>query len=578
METLFSGMKGNLRTLFVAVLLLLGNISFAQGWRWSRGMDAGKAHLTSSSGYAWPVATDASGNVYVAMWSSFDSLVIGASSYHSNPFKSQAVLIKYDNNGNVLWTRGTSNGSSAPVDIAVDGDNNIYFLGVFSGDSIRFSNSLLTRSSASAINSCYLIKLDSDGNILWKTNSGSIDLGYEKQSYGGLAVDDQGNAWVAATFSGNSLIGTYSLNSSGGQDISVAKYGPAGGLLWAKRFGATGYERVSGISIAKDGSAFLVGEFSSSTLVLGATVLTYAAAYTALSDHCFNVFVSRIGSNGSVSWARQTTGHTRAMCVTTDTAGGVYFGGNLRAGSVNLGGGNITGNENNPYFAHYNSDGSFIRSQVFTQSVSTESPDFAIWGMTVDPCNNVWVSGGMDTLFGNGVYLDTAIVLPMPQAGIDPLFIACYSDDGTLRESVTLRSGGKSNSGLASDPYGNIFLCGYYDGSETFWVGSDSLATAMNVFTSFFAAKYAPANGCFVTGLTSVSESRPLGVYPNPADNAVNFVAVQDGSYTVSDIMGRQLLSGHVAAGQATIDVSRLLPGIYVMRMDGQEPVRFVKR
>lgn len=77
------------------------------------------------------------------------------------------------------------------------------------------------------------------------------------------------------------------------------------------------------------------------------------------------------------------------------------------------------------------------------------------------------------------------------------------------------------------------------------------------------------------TGITGLAESRSLRVYPNPASSAIVVISAP-GNYTITDQVGREALRGTVTGNEASIDLSPLAPGLYLLR-SGSEVVKFVK-
>jgi hypothetical protein len=71
-----------------------------------------------------------------------------------------------------------------------------------------------------------------------------------------------------------------------------------------------------------------------------------------------------------------------------------------------------------------------------------------------------------------------------------------------------------------------------------------------------------------------------LNIYPNPATDVLHIDGMDKGSYTVTDMMGRQLLQGAIHTTKNTVDISTLAPGVYLLRVaDGgtERNVRFTK-
>lgn len=572
-------MKQTLVIVFCCLLLFFAPRSVAQNWEWARSADFTKAYSVPSANQGWPVATDKWGSAYVALWNSADTLTLGAYNFHSQLYKKQVVVAKYDHEGNLVWALASTNGNAAPIDITTDKDGNLFLFGYFTGDSIRFGSQVIARSSTTVNNTCFIVKFSKDGEIIWTAKAGGIANGTGRQSFGSIAADNTGNVYVTANFNNTSLtFGSYSISNSGYDDISVAKFSPSGAVLWAKRFGSTGYDRPFGIEVSRDNKIYITGEFNSPTIVFGNTTLTYNASYTPAGPEHTNVFVVQLATDGTAVWAKQSTGDTKAMSIAADTTGDIYVGGMIADTVAAIGSGSFTKIPNTPFMAKFNALGDVIRTQVFSQTIGSQITDHAIWGIAIDPCNNVWVTGGMDTSFGNGVYLDTSIVMPSPQGSVDPLFIACYDPSGALMDYSALVSGGKDNSGIATDIYGNLFVCGDYIAMDPFVIGYDTLYTNANVTSTYFITKYKPAAYCNPSSVRATATAARLQVFPNPANTTISITAPEKIEHiTLHNVMGREVYSSNNNAVKAEVNISALPPGMYIIRVNDKYISKFIR-
>ncbi len=78
--------------------------------------------------------------------------------------------------------------------------------------------------------------------FIWARSAGA-DMGWEEAA--GIARDNSGNIYVAGTFQGRIAFGSTNVLSSGGSDVIVAKYNPAGTLQWARKIGHFWWRRKS---------------------------------------------------------------------------------------------------------------------------------------------------------------------------------------------------------------------------------------------------------------------------------------------------------------------------------------------
>jgi len=206
------------------------------------------------------VATDSSGNFYAVGWTGS-----GSGPYYST---ADALIVKWDSNGNQLWSRqfviGANQGVAA-TDIDIDSNTgNIYITGYFRDD----SNTSFTDTDA------FIAKYNSNGNQLWLRQEG--DISGSGQDWGvGVAVDNVGNVYLAGD----------SYNDF------VIKYDSNGNKLWTREWGFWN-SGTSGIDVDSFGNVYLTGNISGSL-----DGQTYGGSYDA--------YITRFDSNGNRNWSDQ---------------------------------------------------------------------------------------------------------------------------------------------------------------------------------------------------------------------------------------------------------------------------------
>lgn len=135
-----------------------------------------------------------------------------------------------------------------------------------------------------------------------------------------------------------------------------------------------------------------------------------------------------------------------------------------------------------------------------------------------------------------------------------------------------------------------------YDGIQSGWVDEEidlSAYAGLQIYLRFLrkSDQGVNADGIFVDDImvdivkaaipNGIAEELANGVklYPNPANNVLYLASTQTVSYTVFDVVGKNLLSGN-STGTSQVDIATLSKGIYFIRItsNGAQTVkRFVK-
>lgn len=182
--------------IFVTKLDSNGNVEWSQKF----------GSTLSDTGNA--IGLDSADNLYVT--GSFeDTVTFGNTTLTSNG-ESDAFVAKLDNSGNIVWAQnfgGTSLDSGA--NISVDEQDNIYVTGSFE-DTVSFGD---TTFSSSSENDSFILKFDTDGNIL-----SAEQLDYSLLD---IAAGNEGNVYGTGGFEDTVTIGDTTLTSQGLLDSFV---------------------------------------------------------------------------------------------------------------------------------------------------------------------------------------------------------------------------------------------------------------------------------------------------------------------------------------------------------------------
>ncbi|MBK8831086.1 MAG: T9SS type A sorting domain-containing protein [Saprospiraceae bacterium] len=116
-----------------------------------------------------------------------------------------------------------------------------------------------------------------------------------------------------------------------------------------------------------------------------------------------------------------------------------------------------------------------------------------------------------------------------------------------------------------------------WPGSAFGGVGTNQDIDACNEIWRFFS-KYDIHGLINTTSVADVNLTKTVSVFPNPANDAMTIVwpGVETADYTVSSLTGQLVQKGSLSTGKNEIDLTSVVPGMYMMTI-GQQVIKFVK-
>jgi hypothetical protein len=258
--------------------------------------------VAGASTWGYSVATDASGNVYVA------GTTFGGLDGNTLTGGQDFFVTKYDSSGVKQYTRLLGVAPTNRVSVATDASGNVYMAGGTIGG--------LDGNTLTGYSDFFVTKYDGGG-----VKQYTRQLGVTAAATWGSAVttDASGNVYVVGSTSG-ALDGN---PLTGGQDFFVTKYDSSGVKQYTRQLGAT---RAStyGSSITADASSNVyVAGYTNGELDGNTRMGTY------------DFFVTKFNSSGVKQYTRQlgvTGADTSGFSVATDASSNVYVAGTTTGG------------------------------------------------------------------------------------------------------------------------------------------------------------------------------------------------------------------------------------------------------
>lgn len=290
----------------------------------------------------------------------------------------------------------------------------------------------------------------------------STDYGY------GIATDNAGNIYTAGCYKLTSTFDNISVTSAGDFDIFIAKYSPAGNLLWFKTAGGTSKDEADKIFIGADGNIYIGGMFSGIAQFDGITLTSNGGE---LSGE--DIFLAKISPDGNYQWVKQYGGTSQdfiidmAMINNDVFITGQYYGTFTASGGISLPSG---GSSTAKFVMRIGADG------------------VPAWAKNTG--GNPYIAAGTDKFYMAGIFGGTANFdgTIFTSNGTADLFLGAYDLNGTqLWVKQFGGSGAENMRSLCFDKTSNnIYWAGCYQNSML--MGSNTLTSVgqYDIFVSKF--------------------------------------------------------------------------------------------
>ena len=402
------------------------------------------------------IAIDASNNVYVTGYSddNWGKPVIAHSGYYSDAFAA-----KFDSSGNRLWHTfmGAANEIDEAYDIDTDASGNVYVIGA---SYVSWGAPLNAHTPGSNCDA-FLVKLDSNGNLLWNT-------------FWGSSIDDRGRA-IVVNDNGDIFIAGYGGNwgtpvniHAGGTDAFAAKIDTNGSPVWHTYMGSGSTELGYGIAIDINGNVYVTGRSGS---------LTWGSPVDAHAGGSYEAFAVKLDASGNRIWNTfmGASSNDYGREIIADGIGNVYV----------VGYGNATwGSPLQPHAGGYDAFAVKIDAsgnRIWNTFIGSAKTDDG-YGIGVDSSGNVYIAGQSDGSWGVPENLYT---------GLNDAFAAKLDANGNRLWNTFIGSSEDDRAyAMVLDTAANLYLSGNTGGD---W-GNPVNNYGGN--TDAFAVKLTPGGSC----------------------------------------------------------------------------------
>ncbi len=202
------------------------------------------------------------GNLYVVGGYTSSELRVDTFILTNSGFFSDFFLLKYDLSGNVIWARSAGSGGYNDFAnfVSCDGSGNVYITGRFYSPNLNIGTTTLTNPD-SMRESIFVAKYNSSGTALWAKEA-HFPGGPTCRPYAYIKADVAGNLYMTGSFDTDSFVmGSFVFrnDSVSRSDFFLAKFDPAGNILWAQRGGGKGDDAGHSMTIDDVGNLWVAG-------------------------------------------------------------------------------------------------------------------------------------------------------------------------------------------------------------------------------------------------------------------------------------------------------------------------------
>jgi len=246
--------------------------------------------------YVTSIVKDNSGNLYCSYSTSSEQL------WFNNfplPENQQAFISKIDSDGNLIWSFPLVSSENVDViELGINSDQEIYAVGRFRGIA-QIGDTMLVDTTHQWVR-CYLMKLNSDGELLWARKSPAtliLDMTIDEND-NLICTGTNGDPY---TIMENDTIYNYCE-----KDLFVLKFDEDGNPIWYAHAGTDYWNDMEGSSIVCDeeNNLLIAGYYCGTIFILNSD--------TVFNSGNYHLFTLKLDQNGNFGWVEFMDGTTSA--------------------------------------------------------------------------------------------------------------------------------------------------------------------------------------------------------------------------------------------------------------------------
>lgn len=347
----------------------------------------------------------------------------------------------------------------------------------------------------------------------------------------GVATDGSGNIIVAGTFYSSSLtLDTITLTKpdSTNPRMFLAKYNPAGDILWARMAATSSTDGNQGYAVATDNNdnIYVSGELWGDTIAFDGNTTVLPVSFGGAS------FLVKYSPDGTYRWVRTGLGARATEGVATDGSGNVYMSGIFNSGmEINGMPLSTSGAGYGIFIASYDTSGSFQWAKATHYSFDGNGDPGALGkSIATDASSNVYLTGyfGADSIF-----FDSTVYVANDTSSRN-VFLAKYDVNGNVVWARGAEDAlNQSVEGTCVKTHGSdVYLSGRFNNDTVRFAGNVISSTPMSLAGEMFLTKY--------DGSGNNLWAASLGTNSSDDANAENEIAVDSSGnvYLVGTLNG----------------------------------------